>query len=273
MYPTPGRNVNGDDSIDAMPTPETPYGITWDPNPSKRMRKTLKRAIQSLPENEHDRRVKRQKAFDDVVKDINKKMTENIKRCLGPEYESDGGDNEEGGTEAPVFHNYVIYVPRKLEHMKRELKDKVTQLGGEYRHTYDSRVTHFIYQGKAKEFNRELRAAKEAGKIIVSPEWINDCFDSKKLLEESNYPYSYNPNMTLNIVSQKVSPSPINSRQVASRHATKTPLSNADIHSDDDEISVRKPNTFLNISTNNRRSIEEGATNGEFTLYLLFLVS
>ena len=112
VYPTPGRNVDGNDSIDAILTPETPYGITWYPNPTKRVRKMFKKCIMEIPENEHDRRMKRQKENKEWVTEINRKMIENIKLCLGPDGDSSGSEDVEEEEQ------------KKDEHcLQRELRD------------------------------------------------------------------------------------------------------------------------------------------------------
>ncbi|XP_018018319.1 DNA topoisomerase 2-binding protein 1-A isoform X2 [Hyalella azteca] len=49
LYPIPGRTRNNNDSLEAMKTPDTPYGICWESNPSRRTRKIIKRTLNQLP--------------------------------------------------------------------------------------------------------------------------------------------------------------------------------------------------------------------------------
>ena len=55
-----------------------------------------------------------------------------------------------------------------------ELHTLVTDLGGEFRWSYDSSCTHYIYKGKKSDFSKvkELKPVKKDGCIIVSPQWI-----------------------------------------------------------------------------------------------------
>lgn len=54
MYPTPGTTryskAKREAELDAMPNPDTPYGCTWYPDPPPRVRKCIKRLIDSLPD-------------------------------------------------------------------------------------------------------------------------------------------------------------------------------------------------------------------------------
>ncbi|XP_070586677.1 DNA topoisomerase 2-binding protein 1-like isoform X2 [Erythrolamprus reginae] len=64
---------------------------------------------------------------------------------------------------------------------------------------FDETVTHFIYQGRQNDNNREYKSAKERGIYIVSQHWILESAQEYKRLAESLYPHTYNPKMNLNI--------------------------------------------------------------------------
>ena len=94
----------------------------------------------------------------------------------------------------------VVFVTKKCEKLRSDIFDKVKKLGGQVRTIYDSlQVTHVIFVGKNNDLTKEFRAAREDGKIIVSPEWINMCFDENRKVEEVLFPHTYNPKMTLNM--------------------------------------------------------------------------
>lgn len=45
-------------------------------------------------------------------------------------------------------------------------------ISGCFRWSFDESVTHFIYQGRANDSNREYKSAKERGVHIVSEHWL-----------------------------------------------------------------------------------------------------
>merc|ERR1719483_735142 len=46
------RKRDSTDSLDSMPTPNTPYGAHWTPNPSPHTRKYYKRVVENMPKVE-----------------------------------------------------------------------------------------------------------------------------------------------------------------------------------------------------------------------------
>jgi hypothetical protein len=85
-----------------------------------------------------------------------------------------------------VLRNVNVYVSKKLCKAQGELSKLVELLGGEYSWTYSAATcTHFIYQGKLCDVNKELAAAKEAGKVIVTPEWLHACYEQRAHVSES----------------------------------------------------------------------------------------
>ncbi|XP_015267726.1 PREDICTED: DNA topoisomerase 2-binding protein 1 [Gekko japonicus] len=93
----------------------------------------------------------------------------------------------------------VICVSKKLSKRQSELNAVTASLGGDYRWSFDETVTHFIYQGKQNDSNREYRSVKERGIHIVSDIWLLECAKACKRLPESLYPHTYNPKMSLDI--------------------------------------------------------------------------
>ncbi|XP_060104882.1 DNA topoisomerase 2-binding protein 1 [Heteronotia binoei] len=109
----------------------------------------------------------------------------------------------------------VVCVSKKLTKRQSELNAVAASLGGDYRWSFDETVTHFIYQGKQNDINREYRSVKERGIHIVSDCWLLECATACKRLPESLYPHTYNPKMSLNI-------SGVQDDRVSTRLATAT---------------------------------------------------
>ncbi|XP_045153750.1 DNA topoisomerase 2-binding protein 1 [Echinops telfairi] len=93
----------------------------------------------------------------------------------------------------------VICVSKKLSKKQSELNGIAASLGADYRWSFDETVTHFIYQGRPNDTNRELKSVKERGVHIVSEHWLLECAQEYKHLPESLYPHTYNPKMSLDI--------------------------------------------------------------------------
>ncbi|XP_036615578.1 DNA topoisomerase 2-binding protein 1 isoform X2 [Trichosurus vulpecula] len=97
------------------------------------------------------------------------------------------------------LHNVVICVSKKLSKKQSELNTIAASLGADYRWSFDETVTHFIYQGRPNDTNREYKAVKERGIHIVSEHWLLESAQEYKRLPESLYPHTYNPKMSLDI--------------------------------------------------------------------------
>uniref|UniRef100_A0A8D0PUX3 BRCT domain-containing protein n=1 Tax=Sus scrofa TaxID=9823 RepID=A0A8D0PUX3_PIG len=102
--------------------------------------------------------------------------------------------------EAPKpLHKVVVCVSKKLSKKQSELNGIAASLGADYRWSFDETVTHFIYQGRPNDTNREYKSVKERGVHIVSEHWLLECAQEYKHLPESLYPHTYNPKMSLDI--------------------------------------------------------------------------
>ncbi|KAI4547886.1 hypothetical protein MG293_000216 [Ovis ammon polii] len=93
----------------------------------------------------------------------------------------------------------VVCVSKKLSKKQSELNGIAASLGADYRWSFDETVTHFIYQGRPNDTNREYKSVKERGVHIVSEHWLLECAQEYKHLPESLYPHTYNPKMSLDI--------------------------------------------------------------------------
>ncbi|XP_060541893.1 LOW QUALITY PROTEIN: DNA topoisomerase 2-binding protein 1-like [Pantherophis guttatus] len=101
--------------------------------------------------------------------------------------------------ESKPLADVVICVSKKLSKKQSELNAIAASLGADYRWCFDETVTHFIYQGRQNDNNREYKSAKERGIYIVSEHWLLESAQEYKRLAESLYPHTYNPKMSLNI--------------------------------------------------------------------------
>ncbi|XP_006840095.1 PREDICTED: DNA topoisomerase 2-binding protein 1 [Chrysochloris asiatica] len=97
------------------------------------------------------------------------------------------------------LHKVVVCVSKKLSKKQSELNGIAASLGADYRWSFDETVTHFIYQGRPNDTNREYKSVKEKGIHIVSEHWLLECAQECKHLPESLYPHTYNPKMSLDI--------------------------------------------------------------------------
>ncbi|XP_027954984.1 DNA topoisomerase 2-binding protein 1 isoform X2 [Eumetopias jubatus] len=106
--------------------------------------------------------------------------------------------SEKEETPKPL-HKVVVCVSKKLSKKQGELNGIAASLGADYRWSFDETVTHFIYQGRPNDTNREYKSVKERGVHIVSEHWLLECAQEYKHLPESLYPHTYNPKMSLDI--------------------------------------------------------------------------
>ncbi|XP_054984317.1 DNA topoisomerase 2-binding protein 1 isoform X1 [Sorex araneus] len=100
---------------------------------------------------------------------------------------------------AKPLHKVVVCVSKKLSKKQSELNGIAASLGADYRWNFDETVTHYIYQGRPNDTNREYKSAKERGVHVVSEHWLLECAQEYKHLPESLYPHTYNPKMSLDI--------------------------------------------------------------------------
>nr|XP_036878822.1 DNA topoisomerase 2-binding protein 1 [Manis javanica] len=109
-------------------------------------------------------------------------------------------DSQTEKEEAPKpLHKVVVCVSKKLSKKQSELHGIAASLGADYRWSFDETVTHFIYQGRPNDTNREYKSVKGKGVHVVSEHWLLECAQEHKHLPESLYPHTYNPKMSLDI--------------------------------------------------------------------------
>uniref|UniRef100_A0AAY4C5I6 BRCT domain-containing protein n=1 Tax=Denticeps clupeoides TaxID=299321 RepID=A0AAY4C5I6_9TELE len=105
----------------------------------------------------------------------------------------------------------VICVSKRLVRKQGELHSIAAMLGADYRLSCDDSVTHYIFEGKAGDNSKELKAVKERGLHVVSEHWLLMCAEEQKHVAESLFPFTFNPKMSLTLSqipnsTQKTSP-------------------------------------------------------------------
>uniref|UniRef100_A0AAY4C623 BRCT domain-containing protein n=1 Tax=Denticeps clupeoides TaxID=299321 RepID=A0AAY4C623_9TELE len=93
----------------------------------------------------------------------------------------------------------VICVSKRLVRKQGELHSIAAMLGADYRLSCDDSVTHYIFEGKAGDNSKELKAVKERGLHVVSEHWLLMCAEEQKHVAESLFPFTFNPKMSLTL--------------------------------------------------------------------------
>ncbi|XP_058513210.1 DNA topoisomerase 2-binding protein 1 [Ochotona princeps] len=167
--------------------------------------------------------------------------------------------SKKGQEDAPKpLHKIVVCVSKKLSKKQSELSGIATALGAECRWNFDETVTHFIYQGRPNDNNREYKSVKERGIHIVSEHWLLECAQEQKRLPESLYPHTYNPKMSLDI-----------SAVQDGRACSSRPASAVSVAEDEETDHLPLEGDTDNMTTNNEESapsIENGTNDSKGAL-------
>lgn len=166
MYPTPGTKAN--DSLDEMPTPDTPYGSTWHgPNPPARIRKGFKRMLDALPEDKPPAKKPNtptrdlyNKFFEGVQKNLqakeakyatnsesNTKQSREVNHAKVEETVQEDMDDTDANEmtsadQRGILTGVIVCCNQKLRDQQQELYQTVDSMGGDYRWVYEPQVTH-----------------------------------------------------------------------------------------------------------------------------------
>ncbi|TPX35524.1 hypothetical protein SmJEL517_g02137 [Synchytrium microbalum] len=88
----------------------------------------------------------------------------------------------------------VVCVSQKLLHRRSELYRICNQLGATTIPSYSDQCTHYVHQGnRQNETTKDFKSAKLKNKFIVSPFWLEKCFETGIRQSESDFPHTYNP--------------------------------------------------------------------------------
>ncbi len=153
------------------------------------------------PNHEYSFEKKIRKNYQDLIRDYddsiemdteyeqnkNKKVIDRFDN--NNEYNNDEDDNIhptplEIKQKKTILNNIKVYVSNKLVKYQSELYKKVENLGGDFVWTFSDEFTHFIYQGRLTDNNNELKIAREKNKIIVTPQWLDECEQQNKRVKE-----------------------------------------------------------------------------------------
>ncbi|XP_033099642.1 DNA topoisomerase 2-binding protein 1-like isoform X2 [Anneissia japonica] len=147
-------------------------------------------------------------------------MRTNLKQAIKNSEVKSSDDNvfEESQNSQASLKGVIICVSMKLNKKLTVYNKIATELGADFRWTYDPTCTHFIYQGRAKDSSKELKLAKEQNKHVVSPHWLFACQEENAYLEPSLYPHTYNPKLSLT-----VSKTPVRSTRRSARKIIASP--------------------------------------------------
>ncbi|CAL1538270.1 unnamed protein product [Lymnaea stagnalis] len=144
----------------------------------------------------------------DTATDLNKStplgevFRRNIAIAAQNAWAEDGlaGETDDGqmpaSQSAPLI-GVVIAVAKKLGRNHETYNNIVVELGGNYSWHIGPQVTHFVFQGRLNDTNKEFRNAVEERKTIVSPFWLFACKEQNCRVDERLFPYNYNPNLSL----------------------------------------------------------------------------
>ncbi|KAH9488852.1 hypothetical protein Btru_058685, partial [Bulinus truncatus] len=128
--------------------------------------------------------------------------------------------------ELPPLHGVIIAVAKKLGRSHEQYNNIVVELGGNYSWQMDQHVTHFVFQGRPNDTNKEFRNARDQGKIIVSPYWLFACKEQSTRVDESLFPHNYNPSYSLAMTPSAKS-TPLRSTRIASKSTHSSDASSA----------------------------------------------
>ena len=154
----------------------------------------------------------------------------------------------------PPLQGVTIAVSKKLSHMQEQLNSVALELGAEYRWTFDVSCTHFIYQGKATDANKEIKTARNLAKFIVCPEWLYQCAEVDARLDEDQFPYTFDGKKNLGgLITKSVAPS---ASPALSTRTTRNNSASA-------ATAAAAASSKNNAESSSSRSVEEKSVNGK----------
>ncbi|XP_048380189.1 DNA topoisomerase 2-binding protein 1 isoform X2 [Stegostoma tigrinum] len=158
-------------------------------------------AILETPKNPDQRNRKMSTPLSEVIgRNLKVALANSTRNTIVPSAASPQLHVSKPALEEPkVLADVVICVSKKLGKKQGDLNAIAASLGADYRWSYDETVTHFIYQGRQNDSNREYKSVKEKGIHIVSEYWLFACADEQRKVPESLYPHTYNPHMSLDM--------------------------------------------------------------------------
>ncbi|PFX26384.1 DNA topoisomerase 2-binding protein 1-A [Stylophora pistillata] len=112
------------------------------------------------------------------------------------EREENGEPHQQG-----ILVGVILSVSKKLAQQQTEIFNLASSLGADYRRLYDGSCTHLIHQqGPSNDKSKEYAQAKARGIHIVSPHWLYSCQEKNERVDETMYPHTFNPKLSLSVV-------------------------------------------------------------------------
>lgn len=91
----------------------------------------------------------------------------------------------------------ILHVSKKLTKQQIDIHNMASAVGADCRWSLDDSCTHVIHEGR---ITKEQSQAKSKGVHVVSPHWVYSCIEEQRLVDESLYPSTLNPKLTLPVV-------------------------------------------------------------------------
>ncbi|KAG0236365.1 DNA topoisomerase 2-binding protein 1, partial [Actinomortierella wolfii] len=103
------------------------------------------------------------------------------------------GDFKSEQTDTPLA-GLVLCVTSKALSEQPDLITIIQDLGGQVVRQYNQSITHVVHKAaKAKDTFRDCRQAKKDNKHVVAPQWVLQCRDERKRVDERLFPETYDP--------------------------------------------------------------------------------
>ncbi|PIK57371.1 putative DNA topoisomerase 2-binding protein 1 [Apostichopus japonicus] len=137
--------------------------------------------------------------YENLVSAVEVTASGKVERNQNETENSEVFSDKENESKTNVLRGLAMYVAEKLPHQRGELHRLVKSLGGDVKWRLDATCSHFIFQGKSNDTDKEFRRARKGNVSIVSPEWLSACKENNRRMDEKLYPHTLNPNMSLSL--------------------------------------------------------------------------
>ncbi|KAJ2061906.1 protein kinase activating protein dpb11 [Coemansia sp. S146] len=116
--------------------------------------------------------------------------------------------SNDDGDLASVLEGAVIAISSRLLYRREELTELAQRLGGRVLPRFDVKeATHLVHQSnRERETLRDYQLALQNKIHVVSPWWLYECRDTMTAVPEDNFPYTYNRDRRLMLVSTSQAP-------------------------------------------------------------------
>ncbi|KAJ2889320.1 protein kinase activating protein dpb11 [Coemansia aciculifera] len=129
-------------------------------------------------------------------------------RSATPPEATVGSAGNDADSLAAILEGAVIAMSSRLLCRREELTLLAQQLGCRVLPRFDAgRATHLVHQStRERETLKDYQLALQNGVHVVSPWWLYECRDTMSLVPEGNFPYTYNRDRRLALVTTSQAP-------------------------------------------------------------------